>query len=203
VHSVTDKPIDDAFVSLLQKHGTMLTPTLVVFERYGRTFAHRLNLTAEEKSWGNPEVIATLDVTKLPPDKVPDRIKTALADSEAVLGRIQETYNVALKNLKTLEDAGIPIAAGTDAGGARVGSGRPGDPPSGVADGTVQHGPPVRPTGQPGPATIRPSRRLGLLLYAGGLRPALPGHGLTGGDRPARRLAAKHNPHRLRHLGPR
>jgi imidazolonepropionase-like amidohydrolase len=94
----------------------MLTPTLVVFERYGRTFAHQLNLTPEENAWGNPDVIATLDVTKLPGDKVPDRIKTALAQPTAVLDRIQETYNIALKNLKTLEDAGIPIAAGTDAG---------------------------------------------------------------------------------------
>ena len=116
VHSVTDKPVDDAFVKLLQEHGTTLTPTLVVFERYGRTFAHRLNLTAEEKSWGNPEVIATLDVTKLSPDKVPERIKTALADPDKVLAHIDETYDIALKNLKTLEDAGIPIAAGTDAG---------------------------------------------------------------------------------------
>src|SRR5207237_4979836 len=63
-----------------------------------------------------PEVIATLDVTKLPEDKVPERIKTALAQSADVLDRIGETYNVAFKNLKTLEDAGIPIAAGTDAG---------------------------------------------------------------------------------------
>jgi imidazolonepropionase-like amidohydrolase len=116
VHSVTDKPVDDAFVRLLQSHGTMLTPTLVVFERYGRTFAHQLKFTPEEKAWGNPEVIATLDVTKLPKDKVPDRIKTALAEPTAVLDRIQETYDIALKNLKTLEDAGIPIAAGTDAG---------------------------------------------------------------------------------------
>lgn len=55
-------------------------------------------------------------MTKLPPDKVPDRIKTALADPDAVLARIQQTYDIALKNLKTLEDAGITIAAGTDAG---------------------------------------------------------------------------------------
>jgi imidazolonepropionase-like amidohydrolase len=116
VHSVTDKLVDDKFVSLLQKRGTMLTPTLVVFERYGRTFAHRLNLTTEEKSWGNPEVIATLDVTKLAPEKVPDRIRTALANPADLLDRIQKTYDIALKNLKTLEDAGIPIAAGTDAG---------------------------------------------------------------------------------------
>jgi imidazolonepropionase-like amidohydrolase len=116
VHSVTDKPVDDAFVRLLKERGTTLTPTLVVFERYGRTFAHKLDLTPEEKAWGNPEVIATLDVTKLPPDKMPDRIKSALDKPGVVLDRIEQTYNIALKNLKTLEAAGIPIAAGTDAG---------------------------------------------------------------------------------------
>jgi imidazolonepropionase-like amidohydrolase len=47
---------------------------------------------------------------------MPDRIKSALASPDAVLDRIQKTYDVALKNLKTLEDAGITIAAGTDAG---------------------------------------------------------------------------------------
>ena len=116
VHSVIDKPVDDAFVKLLEDHGTILCPTLVVFERYGRTFSHQLNLTREEKAWGNPEVIASLDVTKIPADKLPDRIKTALADSNAVLDRIKKTYAVALPNLNTLEDAGITIAAGTDAG---------------------------------------------------------------------------------------
>ncbi len=116
VHSVTDKPVDEAFVRLLKEHGTILTPTLVVFERYGRTFADKLELTPEEKRWGNPEVIASLDVTKIPSDKVPDRIKTALADPDKVLAGIQKTYDVALKNLKTLEAAGITIAAGTDAG---------------------------------------------------------------------------------------
>src|SRR4030095_11806830 len=96
VHSVTDKPVDDAFVRLVQERGTTLTPTLVVFERYGRTFAHQLHLTPEEKAWGTPEVIATLDVTRLPADKVPDRIKTALENPEAVLDRIKQTYDVAL-----------------------------------------------------------------------------------------------------------
>ena len=116
VHSVTDKLVDDRFVRLLKEKHTILTPTLVVFERYSRTFANKLNLTPEEKAWGNPEVIASLDVTKLPPDKVPDRIKTALKDPDATLGRIKQIYDIALKNLKTLEDAGITIAAGTDAG---------------------------------------------------------------------------------------
>ena len=116
VHSVTDKLVDPSFVRLLKEHGTILTPTLVVFERYGRTFAHQLNLTPAELAWGNPEVIATLDVTKLPPAKVPERIKTALAHPAEVLDRIHKTYEIAFQNLKTLQEAGIPIAAGTDAG---------------------------------------------------------------------------------------
>jgi imidazolonepropionase-like amidohydrolase len=116
VHSVTDKIVDDRFVRLLKERGTILTPTLVVFERYGRTFANKLNLTPEEKAWGNPEVIASLDVAKIPSDKMPDRIKAALANPDAVIDRIQKTYDVALKNLRMLEDAGVTIAAGTDAG---------------------------------------------------------------------------------------
>ncbi|MEY2540924.1 MAG: hypothetical protein QOI22_526 [Verrucomicrobiota bacterium] len=140
VHSVVDKEIDDRFVKLLQDRHVILTPTLVVFERYSRTFANKLNLTPEEKAWGNPDVIATLDVTKLPglkpspqsspsgrggreapgdgqvQDGIPDRIKTALADPDTVLDRIKKTYDVAFKNLKKLEDAGVTIAAGTDAG---------------------------------------------------------------------------------------
>ena len=116
VHSVIDKPVDDAFVKLLKDRNVILCPTLVVFERYGRTFSHQLNLTPEEKAWGNPEVIASLDVTKVPRDKLPDRIKTALAKPEEALDRIKKTYEVALPNLKKLEDAGVTIAAGTDAG---------------------------------------------------------------------------------------
>jgi imidazolonepropionase-like amidohydrolase len=116
VHSVIDKPVDDALVKLLQDRHIILCPTLVVFERYGRTFAHRLNLTREEKAWGNPEVLATLDVTKIPQDKLPERIRTALANPDVALNRIKKTYEIALKNLKTLEDAGVTIAAGTDAG---------------------------------------------------------------------------------------
>src|SRR6266566_4368425 len=89
VHSVIDKPVDDSFVKLLKDRHTILCPTLVVFERYGRTFANKLNLTPEEKAWGKPD--ETLD-------------------------RIKKTYDVAFKNLKILEDAGVTIAAGTDAG---------------------------------------------------------------------------------------
>jgi imidazolonepropionase-like amidohydrolase len=116
VHSVIDKPVDDAFVKLLKDRNIILCPTLVVFERYERTFSHQLNLTTEEQKWGNPEVIATLDVTKIPQDKLPQRVKDGLADPKAALDKVKKRYEVALPNLKRLEDAGVTIAAGTDAG---------------------------------------------------------------------------------------
>jgi imidazolonepropionase-like amidohydrolase len=116
VHSVIDSPVDETFVKLLKDRHIILCPTLVVFERYGRTFSHQLNLTPEEQKWGNPEVIASLDVTKIPQDKLPQRIKDALADPKAALDKINKVYEVALPNLKKLEDAGVTIAAGTDAG---------------------------------------------------------------------------------------
>jgi imidazolonepropionase-like amidohydrolase len=120
VHSVVDKPVDDAFVRLLKDHHTILCPTLIVFERYGRTFSHQLNLTREETAWGNPEVIESLDVTKISEDKLPDRVKSALAKPDEALSRIKKWYDAALPNLKRLEDAGITIAAGTDAGNIGV-----------------------------------------------------------------------------------
>ena len=116
VHSVIDKPVDDAFVKLLKDRQVILCPTLVVFERYGRTFSHQLNLTPEEQKWGNPEVIASLDVTQIPQDKLPQRVKDALADPNAALDRIKKTYDIAFPNLKKPEDAAVTIAAGTDSG---------------------------------------------------------------------------------------
>jgi imidazolonepropionase-like amidohydrolase len=116
VHSVMDKLVDEHFVQLLKEKKTILTPTLIVFERYVHTFANKLELTPEEKAWGNPEVIASLDVAKLPADKMPEPIKSAMASPQPMFDRMQQTYVIALRNLKTLHDAGITIATGTDAG---------------------------------------------------------------------------------------
>src|SRR5437879_10011646 len=49
-------------------------------------------------------------------EKLRQRSKDALADPKAELDRIKKTYEVALPNLKKLEDVGVTIAAGTDAG---------------------------------------------------------------------------------------
>lgn len=117
VHSVTDKPVDQDFINLLREHNTILTPTLVVFERYGLVFTQKLALTAPEKDWGNPDVIATLtEISHLRKDQLPDRVKKALENPKPILDSIKKTEAIAQQNLKTLADAGVIIAAGTDAG---------------------------------------------------------------------------------------
>ncbi len=116
VHSVTDQEVDDRFIKLLLEKGTILTPTLVVFERYARAFAGQMNLNPEELAWGDPAVISTLfDLAHLPAEQVPERIRTAVANPKFVETRLAP-QRMALRNLKKLEDAGVKIAAGTDAG---------------------------------------------------------------------------------------
>ncbi len=117
VHSVNDRDVDDRFIALLKERGTILTPTLVVFERYAQTFAQKLRLTREELAWGDPHVIGTLlDLGHLPPEWIPEQLRNAVRMPNFLDTRAGRPQGQALRNLKRLQDAGIPIAAGTDAG---------------------------------------------------------------------------------------
>lgn len=117
VHSVNDKDVDDAFIALAKQRGTILTPTLVVFERYAQTFAQQLQLTREELALGDPHVIGTLfDLSHLAPELVPENLRVAVQNPKYLEMRVGAPMRQAQKNLKRLQDAGIPIAAGTDAG---------------------------------------------------------------------------------------
>jgi imidazolonepropionase-like amidohydrolase len=117
VHSVIDRAIDDRFVQLLKQKGTILIPTIVVFERYPRCFAQQLNLLPVELETGNPATVGSLfDLRHLMAEQIPDRVKKAMANPNYVASRIALSVEPALRNLKTLSDAGVLIAAGTDAG---------------------------------------------------------------------------------------
>lgn len=110
-HSVFDADVDDAFVELLRARDVIYCPTLIVLGNYGYTLHGRPNLTANDLRIANPDVVGTLfnmsDVeSALAPD-VLDRIRA--------MRPTQPPY-AAMRNLKRLHDAGIRIAAGTDAG---------------------------------------------------------------------------------------
>jgi imidazolonepropionase-like amidohydrolase len=117
VHSVVDREVDDQFIQLLKQKATILIPTIVVFERYPRCFAQQLNLLPIELEIGNPAVVGSLfDLRHLAANQIPERVKKAMADPNYVASRKQLLVEPALKNLKKLQDAGVKIAAGTDAG---------------------------------------------------------------------------------------
>lgn len=112
VHSVSDQPVDDAFVRLLERNDVIYTPTLMVSERYGETFAQQLDLTRAEHHVGQKDVIASLfDLRTLPDSLVPQGLRQRIERAPHV-----PSDTTGMRNLERLYEAGVTIAAGTDAG---------------------------------------------------------------------------------------
>ncbi len=112
VHSVSDEPVDDDFVRLLQGNDVLYTPTLMVGERYSETFAQQIDFTTAEHRIGQKGVIGSLfDLRTLPDSLVPEGIRERIVSTRPV-----DSDTTAMRNLKRLHEAGVPIAAGTDAG---------------------------------------------------------------------------------------
>jgi imidazolonepropionase-like amidohydrolase len=105
VHSVWDKPADDAFVELLKSRGVVYTPTLYVPSGYQLVFSGRFTPTPAESRWADPDVLKTFDEVKDYPE-----LKARARPPNA------ESARIAAANLKRLAAAGVAIAAGTDAG---------------------------------------------------------------------------------------
>lgn len=106
VHSVFDKPVDDAFVELLKRRAVVYIPTLFVRMGYGLVLTGAFVPTAAERRWADPDVLATFDEVKGRPELSAWKGRPLTADQARVAG----------DNLKRLAAAGVTIAAGTDAG---------------------------------------------------------------------------------------
>jgi imidazolonepropionase-like amidohydrolase len=106
VHSVFDKPVDDAFIELLKSRGVIYIPTLFVRMGYGLVLTGAFTPTAAERRWADPDVLATFDEVKGRPELSAWKGRPLSA----------EQARVASDNLKRLAAAGVTIAAGTDAG---------------------------------------------------------------------------------------
>jgi imidazolonepropionase-like amidohydrolase len=115
VHNIEDEIVDDAFLQLLKKKNTVVCPTLTVGNGYGKTFAHNYQFTTDELGLSNPSTVASILDFPWPDTTIAKRYMTAMS-STASKARQQKADSIMTVNVKKMLDAGITIAAGTDAG---------------------------------------------------------------------------------------
>lgn len=109
-HGVMDKIVDNEFIKLLKKHNVIYSTTIIVNEGYKEALAKRVKLSLEEHGLANPYIVSTLfDLYHLPEEADPKK------DDNWVNSR-NESIKISQQNLKILQDAGVTIAANTDAG---------------------------------------------------------------------------------------
>ena len=114
VHSVDDADVDDEFLALAKKNGTVYCPTLTVLDGYVRLdrWADTGQAPPVDDPNGCVDAAMRAKIASAPP--------AAAADAAAKLEKF-EAYSanasrVMARNLKRVSDAGIPVAMGTDAG---------------------------------------------------------------------------------------
>jgi imidazolonepropionase-like amidohydrolase len=114
VHSVSDKPVDQEFLDLAKRNGTILIPTLIVSRGYVRMFRSAVDHT--------PVAIDDPNgcVDKSTRARIAETTSAPTTLTAEQLGRRDQRTaqgeQIAAQNLKALVAAGIPIATGTDAG---------------------------------------------------------------------------------------
>ncbi len=111
VHSVFDEPVDDEFIALLKERHALYCPTLFVWTSYELVLSGQWKATPEEERSADPEILAAMDVNQVPADKRPERVAKFIAEKKPV-----EPPKVAMANLMRVQEAGIPVVMGTDAG---------------------------------------------------------------------------------------
>src|SRR5438874_806527 len=112
VHSVWSAPVDDEFLALARRQGTIYVPTLTVPDGYRQVAARRFA--------GERQPLACVDPATRAKALATDTVAPAQRPSSAALeertARTGRSFAQAQANLKRVHDAGIPVALGNDAG---------------------------------------------------------------------------------------
>ena len=115
VHSVEDLPVDQEFIDLAKKNGTIVIPTLTVLDGYVRMFRG----VVDRKAPAVDDPNGCVDKGTLAKVAETASLKASLVPADRMAARQQRAdrfTQVTRANLKALVMAGIPIATGTDAG---------------------------------------------------------------------------------------
>jgi imidazolonepropionase-like amidohydrolase len=114
VHSVDDEVVDADFIRLLKKNKVALCPTLTVRSGYTTTQKQTRRPDDLDLALANPEQLGTLDaLTWLGDTALAGKYRRSALEREP---GFRAGDSISRVNLKKLYDAGVVIAAGTDAG---------------------------------------------------------------------------------------
>jgi imidazolonepropionase-like amidohydrolase len=110
VHSVEDEPVDAEFMDRIKKNKALYCPTLWVRSGYAQALSGLWRPTAAEQRLADPQIVSMIvNLESIPKEDLSAGLVQWLAEG-------QHTPTVLLRNLKVVQDAGVPIVMGTDAG---------------------------------------------------------------------------------------
>jgi imidazolonepropionase-like amidohydrolase len=114
-HSVNEQPVDDEFLSLAKKNGTIYCPTLTMFRGYGR-LVQAVKSKKDLPSVDDPNDCVDEGTLAKVRDTSRVNAKRLGPFLEMMAKQLPEFDRIGKANLKRVVDAGIPVAMGTDAG---------------------------------------------------------------------------------------
>jgi imidazolonepropionase-like amidohydrolase len=117
VHSVDDKEVTEEFAQLLKQNQVTYIPTLIVSKNYYTSFTGRPGDHTQDLNFANPKTYSTLkDVKRYTKETMPAPLKRFQNNPDGFLGYYANKSELMGRNLKFLQERGVNIATGTDAG---------------------------------------------------------------------------------------
>ena len=107
-HSIDDRLVDAELIALMKARGTRYVTTFAVRHGYRAALGGAVQLSAIERRLGDPQVIASFAELSL--------IRRSLIPGWMRRLKPRPTDPVMVRNLRLMVAAGIPVAAGSDAG---------------------------------------------------------------------------------------
>jgi imidazolonepropionase-like amidohydrolase len=114
VHNIEDEVVDAAFIQLLKRKKTVVSPTLIVAGNYDKVFGQTYRITESDLHYAHPTPLNSVLDLATHPDTALSRTYRAYITQYGA--RTKRDDSVRQINVKKLLDGGVTLAVGTDAG---------------------------------------------------------------------------------------